>query len=50
MSLFGAPKGYEDFDKSAATDFVMDPHERIASETIGLGLGVECVAEFYEPP
>ena len=30
ISLDEAPKGYQDFDKGAATKFVIDPHKMIA--------------------
>ena len=31
ISLDDAPRGYQDFDKGAATKFVIDPHEMIAA-------------------
>jgi glutathione-independent formaldehyde dehydrogenase len=31
ISLDDAPKGYSDFDKGAATKFVIDPHGMVAA-------------------
>jgi glutathione-independent formaldehyde dehydrogenase len=33
ISLEEAPRGYADFDSGAATKFVLDPHDTLASQS-----------------